>query len=158
MSERAAIRLARPEDREVVERIVQAAYSIYIERIGKPPGPMLDDYTKLIADGAVSILEVDGAVAALIVLLPRPDHLLLDNTAVDPAYQGQGLGRRLIAFAEVEARRRNYAELRLYTHEKMTENIRLYARLGFVETDRGHQDDYDRVFMTKRLDPGVSPR
>jgi GNAT superfamily N-acetyltransferase len=149
------IRRARPEDRVAVEAIVREAYSIYIERIGKPPGPMLDDYTALIAQGAVSVLdEADGEIVAIIVLLAKPDHLLLDNIAVRPDRQGSGLGRRLIAFAEDEARRLGYAELRLYTHEKMSENIVLYQRVGFVETGRGHQAGYDRVFMTKRLGPG----
>ena len=147
----AVIRLARPEDRETVEAIVREAYSIYIARIGKPPGPMLDDYAALIAAGAVSILEgADGVIAAIIVLLPKPDHLLLDNIAVRPDRQGQAFGRQLIAFAGAEARRLGHAELRLYTHATMIENIALYTRLGFVETGRGHEDGYDRVFMTKR--------
>ena len=148
------LRTARPEDRMAVEAIVIAAYSIYVERIGKPPGPMLDDYTGLIAAGAVSVLEdPDGVVAALVVLLPKPDHLLLDNIAVRPDRQGRGLGRQLIAFAESEALRLGYAELRLYTHEKMTENIALYSGLGFRETGRGHEAGYDRVFMTKKIGP-----
>ena len=84
-------------------------------------------------------------------LLAKPDHLLLDNIAVRPDRQGQGLGRQLIRFAEAEARRLGFTELRLYTHETMTENIALYTRLGFVETGRGHDAGYDRVFMTKRL-------
>ena len=146
------IRRAQPADRAVVEEIVRDAYGMYVERIGKPPGPMLDDYAALIADGTISVLEDrDGTIAAIIVLLPKPDHLLLDNIAVRPDRQGSGLGRRLIAFAEDEAHRLGYAELRLYTHRKMTENIALYARLGFVETGRGREAGYDRVFMTKRL-------
>ena len=147
------IRCARPADRAAIERIVRAAYGLYVERIGKPPGPMLDDYTALISDGRVSVLEeADRTMAAIIVLLPEPDHLLLDNIAVRPDRQGQGLGRRLIAFAEEQARRLGHSEVRLYTHEKMTENIALYTRLGFVETGRGQQAGYDRVFMAKRLD------
>jgi GNAT superfamily N-acetyltransferase len=146
------IRRAQSEDRAAVEAIVRDAYAVYIERIGKPPGPMLDDYAALIADGAVNVLEeAGGAIAAIIVLLPQPDHLLLDNIAVRPDRQGSGLGRRLIAFAEAEAWRLGHAELRLYTHERMTENIALYTRLGFVETGRGREAGYDRVFMTKRL-------
>jgi ribosomal protein S18 acetylase RimI-like enzyme len=146
------IRRAEPADRAVVEAIVEAAYSPYIARMGKPPGPMLDDYVALIAQGAVSVLEDSaGEIAAIIVLLPKPDHLLLDNIAVSPNRQGQGFGRRLIEFAEAEARRLGHRELRLYTHETMTENIALYTRIGFVETGRGHEAGYDRVFMTKRL-------
>jgi len=146
------IRLADNDDQATVESIVAAAYSIYIERIGKPPGPMLDDYPARIAETAVSVIEDPaGTIAGLIVLLPKPDHLLLDNIAVRPEWQGKGLGRELIRFAESEGRRLGYRELRLYTHALMTENIALYKRVGFVETGRGAQDGYDRVFMTKRI-------
>jgi GNAT superfamily N-acetyltransferase len=146
------IRRAEPRDRAVVETIVHDAYTHYVARIGKKPGPMLDDYASLIDAGAVSVLDEPGdAIAAIIVLLPKSNYLLLDNIAVRNNRQGQGLGRQLIAFAEAEARRLGYDELRLYTHVMMTENVALYARLGFVETGRGHDAGYDRVFMTKRL-------
>jgi ribosomal protein S18 acetylase RimI-like enzyme len=146
------IRPARSDDRTAVEGVVRAAYAPYIERIGKPPAPMLDDYGLRIAENCVQVSEdEDGGVAAIIVLVPKADHLLLDNIAVRPDRQRQGLGRRLVAFAEAEARRLGLAELRLYTHQKMTENIALYTRLGFVETGRGREAGYDRVFMVKRL-------
>jgi len=146
------IRRARPADGAAVESIVNEAYAIYIDRIGKPPGPMVDDYGPLIAAGAVHVFEPDGQpVEAIIVLLEKPDHLLLDNIAVRRDRQGQGLGRRLIAFAEDEARRLGHAEIRLYTHVTMVENVALYTRLGFAETGRGRDAGYERVFMTKRL-------
>jgi ribosomal protein S18 acetylase RimI-like enzyme len=145
------IRPATPEDRAAVEAIVRDAYSVYLDRMGQPPGPMLDDYAAQIAAGSVSVLDEDGEIVAIIVLLAKPDYLLLDNIAVRPDRQGTGLGRQMIAFAETEARRRSFTELRLYTHETMIENIALYTRLGFVETGRGHEAGYDRVFMTKRL-------
>jgi ribosomal protein S18 acetylase RimI-like enzyme len=145
------IRPATPKDRAVVETIVRDAYSIYLDRMDKPPGPMLDDYIALIDQGAVSVLDEDGEVSAILVLLPQADHLLLDNIAVRPDRQGMGLGRQLVAFAEAEARRRGFHDVRLYTHVTMVENIALYMRLGFVETGRGRENGYDRVFMTKRL-------
>jgi ribosomal protein S18 acetylase RimI-like enzyme len=145
------IRLATSADRGTVESIVRDAYSIYLDRMDKPPGPMLDDYAALIADGDMSVLDDAGGIRAIIVLLPQADHLLLDNIAVRPDSQGMGLGRRLIAFTEAEARRRGFTEVRLYTHQTMTENIALYTRLGFIETGRGRESGYDRVFMTKRL-------
>jgi hypothetical protein len=38
--------------------------------------------------------------------------------------------------AEYEARRHAHAAIRLYTNAAMTENLSLYARMGFVETHR----------------------
>ena len=90
-------------------------------------------------------------IAAIIVLIPKADHLLLENIAVRRERQGRGLGRELVAFAETEARRLGLPELRLYTHQKMIENIALYTRLGFVEIGRGHEAGYDRVFMRKPI-------
>ncbi len=145
------IRLARPVDRAAVEAIVREAYSVYLDRMDKPPAPMLDDYATLIDEDAVSVLDEGGDIRAIIVLLPQPDHLLLDNIAVRPDSQGTGLGRLLIAFGEAEARRLGFDEVRLYTHQTMVENVTLYTRLGFVETGRGRDNGYDRVFMTKRL-------
>jgi ribosomal protein S18 acetylase RimI-like enzyme len=92
-----------------------------------------------------------GAIAGIIVLLPMTNYLLLDNVAVSPARQGSGSGRRLLAFAEAEALRRGYAEIRLYTHQPMEENQRLYASIGYEETGRGAEAGYDRVFMRKQL-------
>jgi len=145
------IRPAVAADVATIRAIVDAAYGIYIPRMGKPPGPMLDDYDALVAAGRVSVLDADGAIAGAIVLLPQEDHLLLDNVAVAPAFQGRGLGRALMAFADDEARRLGFDEVRLYTHVVMTENQALYTRLGFEETHRGEQDGYERVFMRKRL-------
>ena len=90
---------------------------------------MLDDYGALI---------VQGWSASLKIRKPRnrrdhrPDaegrssvarqHCSTARTARD-----RGIGRRMIAFAESEARRLGFAEIRLYTHEKMIENIALYT-------------------------------
>ena len=145
------IRAATSADLPAVQQIVEDAYRHYIPRIGKPPGPMLDNYAARVADGVVWVIEDGSGVAGIIVLKPQPEYLLLDNIAISPARQGSGLGRRLLAFAEVEARHRGYREIRLYTHRTMTENQRLYAAIGYEETGRGTADGYERVFMRKRL-------
>jgi hypothetical protein len=33
----------------------------------------------------------------------------------------------------------------------MTENLALYSRLGYVETHRGEEKGFPRVYMAKRL-------
>ena len=90
---------------------------------------MLEDYAARVSEGVVWVLEEGAVIAAIIVLLPAVNYLLLDNIAVSPNRQGLGLGRRLLAFAETEALRRGYREIRLYTHQTMVENQRLYAEL-----------------------------
>jgi ribosomal protein S18 acetylase RimI-like enzyme len=145
------IRAALAADVPEIAKIVDHAYRQYIARMGKPPGPMLEDYAARVSEGVVWVVEEGAVRAAMIVLVPAPNYLLLDNVAVSPARQGLGLGRRLLAFAEAEALRRGYREIRLYTHQTMVENQRLYASIGYQETGRGTEAGYDRVFMRKQL-------
>jgi ribosomal protein S18 acetylase RimI-like enzyme len=145
------IRAATAADVSAIAKIVEEAYRHYIPRLGKPPGPMLDDYAARVSEDVVWVIEEGSTVAGVILLLARPGYLLLDNIAVAPDRQGSGLGRRLLAFAEAEAARRGYREIRLYTHETMTKNQRLYAAIGYEETGRATEAGYERVFMRKRL-------
>jgi len=145
------IRAATAADASVIGQIIEQAYRHYIPRIGKPPGPMRDDYTARVSEGAVGVIEEGSMIAGIIVLLPRPDYLLLDNIAVAPTRQGSGLGRRLLAFAEAQAVGCGYREIRLYTHQTMIENQHLYAAISYEVIGRGTEDGYERVFMRKRL-------
>ena len=145
------IRPATIEDRAAVEAVVAAAYALYIPRIGTMPGPMLDDYGGLIQGGRVHVLDIAGTIKGLLVLVPEQDALLVDNVAVVPNEQGRGYGRKLLEFAEQVARDTGYGCLRLYTNEAMTENVALYARIGFVETHRAEEKGYRRIYMRKAL-------
>lgn len=145
------IRLAQEADRAAIEAIVNAAYSPYLDRMDRPPGPMVDDYAQRIAAGQTHVLEDDGNTVGILVLEPADDFLLLDNIAIDPACQGRGYGKILMDFAEEEARRRNYGAIVLYTNAVMLENVAIYLRLGYVETERKAVAGYDRVYMRKEL-------
>jgi ribosomal protein S18 acetylase RimI-like enzyme len=145
------LRRARPEDAAAIAGLVNRAYEKYLPRIGRPPAPMLADYPDVIRRHEVWAAEADGAIIAVLVLIPENDVLLIDNIAVDPARQAAGLGRRLMAFAESEAQRQGFAALRLYTNEKMTENIAFYTRLGYRETGRDVLRGLYVVHMRKDL-------
>ncbi|ANY77645.1 GNAT family acetyltransferase [Microvirga ossetica] len=147
------IRLAYARDLPAVEAIVRAAYSRYIPLVGQKPGPMLDDYSALISERRVHVLVAENEVVGILVLLPDDGAMLLDNVAVHPDRHGRGYGRALIAFAERVARERGFKAIRLYTNEAMIENVGLYERLGFVETHRGEEKGFRRVYMTKALAP-----
>lgn len=150
-SKSTAIRRARVSDCPAVERIVERAYMHYIARMRRKPGPMLADYRALIEEGLVHVLDRDGTVLGVLVLIDEGEVTLLDNVAVDPDLKGRGHGQALMRFAEQRARERGHHAIRLYTHETMVENIALYLRIGYVETHRAEESGLRRVFMTKAL-------
>jgi GNAT superfamily N-acetyltransferase len=134
---------------------VEEAYTPYVARIGRPPGPLLDDYAARIGAGEVEVVEgpggpdAPGGVVALLILVPEAGALLLDNVAVADAMRGRGLGGALIDHAEARARAPGLPAVRLYTHELMVENQAIYAKRGYVETHRAEENGLRRVFMAK---------
>ena len=153
-----SVRPARPRDSVAVGDLVRTVYSKYVERIGKEPAPMLEDYDAWIRDGEMWVLEGrGGGVVGVLVMRSIEDRMFVDNVAVAPGQQGRGLGRRLMTFAEERAKEAGLSEIRLYTNEKMHENLTFYGKLGFGEIDRRLDGGYPRVFMRKRLAPGGVP-
>jgi ribosomal protein S18 acetylase RimI-like enzyme len=97
------------------------------------------------------LLGPEGVVRGVLVMMPEADALFIENVAVHPVHQQQGLGRRLLEFAEQQARATGLSALTLYTNEQMVENIAIYRYLGFEETDRKQDHGFHRVFMRKSL-------
>lgn len=148
----APIRLAALPDLASITVCVDAAFQPYVARIGKPPSPMLADYPSLIGRGRVHLLEAEGRVAGVLVSEARRDHLFVDILAVDPAVRRAGAGRRLMAFAEDEARRAGLHRVRLYTHALMTEARAFYQALGYSEVEARHEAGFDRVYLEKMIE------
>jgi ribosomal protein S18 acetylase RimI-like enzyme len=150
----AVIRIATADDAPPLAEVAVAAYSGYLPRLpdGVRPAPLDADYRVAIAEHEVWIAEGDdGRVAGFVVLVRHPDHLLLENLAVHPSGQGQGIGHALSRLAEERAAAYGLTTIRLYTHAVMTENQRLYARWGYVETERRQDGTLERVFYAKQL-------
>lgn len=61
------------------------------------------------------------------------DTLYIYMIGVDDACRGQGIGGRLLTFAEEEARRQGKRRMKLGVIRKNTGAIRLYERFGFVK-------------------------
>jgi ribosomal protein S18 acetylase RimI-like enzyme len=99
----------------------------------------------------VTVAESDGEIVGLLAVGEDDEGFVVENVAVHPDHQGRSLGRTLLELAEREARRAGYGSIYLFTHEKMTENQALYARLGYVEYERRREHGLARVFMRKQL-------
>ena len=143
---------AEPADAPRLKEIARAAYARYVERIGLEPAPMGADYEEAIESAEVWVAMADDVVAGYAVTrYPGDDGVLLENLAVAPGHQGRGIGRALIAHVEARATASGAAYVELFTHEAMTENRRLYARLGYEKTGYLVDDGYRRVLMKKTL-------
>ena len=145
------VRLAATSDAPAVLACVSAAFEMYIDRIGKPPAPMLLDYPKLIAERSVWVVERVAEIEGVLVQFETTDGFYIDTVASRPRARGTGVGRALLQFAEREATRRGYASVCLCTNSKMTENQVFYPRIGYVEYERKSEAGYDRVFYRKSL-------
>jgi len=141
------IRPATAADTEKIGAIARAAYSTYVPRIGREPAPMVADFAAHIARNVAVVIETDSEVRGFMMAWPGADAYFVDNIAVAPASQGQGLGRKLIGHAANEARRHNLSTVRLYSNVAMTENLAMYRHIGFVETHRAMEYGFNRVYM-----------
>jgi ribosomal protein S18 acetylase RimI-like enzyme len=150
------IRPALPEEAEEVRALSADAYlPAYLPLYGRPPMPAREDYAPRIARGEVWVMEIDGKLAAALVLEREPDHMLLYSIAIRPAFQGRGLAAKLLGFADQTARELGLREIRLYTNEKMLRNQAIYQRAGYREIGRRlhpNQSSLMLVDMAKLLD------
>jgi ribosomal protein S18 acetylase RimI-like enzyme len=143
------LRRAVAADLPAIKALISTAYERYLARMEKPPAPISRDYGPSVAEGTTWV--AGSPIMALITLYRRPDHLYVENVVVDPSAQGLGLGRALMDFAEQQAAERGLDRLALVTHEAMTENQAIYARLGYTEVERRAEDGFRRIYLEKRL-------
>jgi len=101
--------------------------------------------TLLAGGGAVLFARVGGEVAGTCALRKDgADAFELTKMAVDPAHQGLGLGRRLLAAALERARAFGARRVWLDTNSKLAPAIHLYRALGFRPVARAAPSAYAR--------------
>ena len=145
------LRRATHADASAVTECVHAGYAHWVSVVGMKPGPMLQNYEEVLAKEQVFVAEAACKVVGVLVLSVTGEGFLLENVAVHPMHAGLGLGRRLLALAEQEAVAQGHASIHLYTHERMTENVALYRKLGYQEYARRTEHGFARVYMRKVL-------
>ena len=146
------IRQGTRDDIPSLRAIATDAYAQYVEAIGRKPAPMVADFDHHLRNDIIFVAatEPENLVIGYAVLVQKADGVWLENIAVATASGGQGLGTGLIAHIEtyLSGRTDSY---QLYTNVKMVRNIGWYERLGFVETGRGVENGFERVYFRKPL-------
>ena len=150
-----------PSDDDVtaIRAVVEAAYALYVPRIGRAPAPMTADYEALVAAGEVWVGE-RGRTGCRRPRDPASDDALeLENVAVDPGRAGARPRPRARSRSPSSHARELGLDGGRAVHERGDgREPRLYPRLGFVETGRRVEDGYRRVYFRKTLDARELPR
>lgn len=112
---------------------------------------MVADFADHIDQDWVIVFERDGVVVGYAILLTNDQRALLDNIAIDPTCQRSGAGTTLVAHVEQRVIDLGYGALHLYTNVVMSDNVRWYEKLGFVETRRVDEAGFRRIYMSKMI-------
>lgn len=149
------VRRATAGDVEKLTVLARAAYARHVPAIGREPMPMSADWGQLLREQEIWIVDgPTGEAVASLALDIGPDHVTIWSVAVAPTQQRNGIGRRLLDFAEARARELGRTELRLFTNALMEGNVALYRRLGYRETRHEELPDRVIVHMSKAVSAG----
>jgi ribosomal protein S18 acetylase RimI-like enzyme len=149
MSQSVSLRRGVESDADAIGALTRQAYAKWVELIGREPLPMTVDYAAAVKSHRFDLLFAGDDLAALIETVPRDDWLLIENVAVRPAFQRRGYGVRLLQLADSMAVRAGLRGTRLYTNQRFTANLALYASLGYrVEREEARNGGV-AVHMTK---------
>ncbi|MEM7259413.1 MAG: GNAT family N-acetyltransferase, partial [Pseudomonadota bacterium] len=121
MNEPIEFRAAVSADVSAVKQCAAAAYHKYIERIGREPAPMVADFESQIAQSLVQVMTVGESFGGFAVCYAKSDCYFLENIAIYPAFQSCGYGAQLLH--HVHSLAAPFKVVRLYTNEKMVENL-----------------------------------
>jgi N-acetylglutamate synthase-like GNAT family acetyltransferase len=144
-------RRATAGDVAAIEALQHAAYVHNRTLLGVEPLPLQVDYREIVARLEVWLFERDGALQGVLALEAEPDALLIWSIATAPEAQGAGLGNLMLDFAHARAREIKRATIRLYTGQKLPDNIGWYQRRGFAIDRVDALADRTIVYMSKRL-------
>lgn len=136
MDEGPRIRPARDDDADGVIALIAAVFSEY-------PGCVLDvdrEEPELRAPASrfdrFWVAEQGGRVVGCIACTFHGSWVELRKLYVDRSRRRQGLGRRLIALVEEEARARGAEGVELWSDTRFEAAHRVYERLGYARTGR----------------------
>ena len=111
-----------------------------------------EDFEFVPPRGTFLVAFVDGEAVACGGVKPMaPGIGYLKRMWVAGSARGLGLGRRMLAALEAEARELGFSTLRLETNHSLQEAIHLYRSAGFREVDPFNSEPYAHHWFEKSL-------
>ncbi len=150
-------RTATASDVEIVHKFTRDAYKKWVSVIGREPLPMAADYDKAVLEHRIDLFYQGDELVALIELIPKEDHLMIENLCVLPKHQRRGLGKKLLIHAEEVAKNLTLETLKLDTNKLFSGNVELYERTGYEIVWEKPIDHGIHVHMEKTLTRALSP-
>ena len=128
-----SVRRAAADDAAAVATLVNRAYAVESFFVDGDR-TSASEIQQLMERGHFIVLEHGGGLAAGVFLDLRAGSAYLGMLSVDPAFQGHGLGTRLVRIVEALAEAAGCHEVTLRIINLREELARWYRSLGYVET------------------------
>lgn len=102
--------------------------------------------------GYIFFAEVQGSIAGCFSLIRMNNTVYeLGKMAVDPAYQGRGIGKQMMQFAVDFGKSQNWSKIVLYSHTSLGPAIHIYRKYGFREVELEKDTPYERSDIKMEL-------
>jgi predicted N-acetyltransferase YhbS len=158
MSDTIVLRAAVEADAPLLAATIAESFAQYRGRLVPESGAFQETADSIAAElkkgAGAFIAESNGETLGCVMTKPMEGDLYFGRLSVLPAARGLGVAKRLIAAVETEARRLGLAGVRLGVRVVLTDNQRLFASMGYLETDREAHPGFDyptSINMRKRL-------
>ena len=115
---------------------------------------ILDAPRKFVVDlgGQIFMAVADGRAAGTVAMIPANDGVMeLTKMAVSPAFQGNGIGDKLMAHCVEYAKEMRIKTIFLESHTKLGPAISLYRKHGFVVVPADPNSLYVRADIRMEL-------
>lgn len=150
-------RIDPSDDFAALLALIRHAFA-YMDGVIDPPSSAhrltVDSLRQKAADEIGLAAFENGTLVGCAFLRAELGGFYLGKLAVDPAWQGHGIGSHLLAEAEAIARAEGAAHLRLETRAELTGNHARFAAWGFTRSGESRHAGFTRtttIEMTKPL-------
>lgn len=150
------VRLATPEDAELMHEVMQRSFAEYVGVLRVPSSAHAEtvaDVRRALVAGGGALAWVEGACAGSARFALEPEVLYVGRLAVLPEFRRRGIASRLMRFIEEHAPSLGRDVVSLKARAALPSNVELYRSLGYeVLVDRPHPRGDDReLTLAKRL-------